>query len=119
MAAAEVNCLDRAIRKTNQEHLRFTPFQVGKGEGHSSPSPLSRWGQFPIFTGEPLSGTGRRHSRCPESGATQRFLRWWCADFAEEEQTLIAQVFQTHTPIVGNAFSFELHTADAHANPAV
>ena len=29
-------------------------FRVSKGEGHSSPSPLSRWGRFPIFTGEPL-----------------------------------------------------------------
>src|ERR1700724_1008105 len=38
---------------------------VGKGEGHSSPSPLSHEGQFPRFTGVPLSGTGRPRSDCP------------------------------------------------------
>ena len=42
--------------------------QVGKGEGHSSPSPLSQEGQFPPFTGEPLSGTGRPHDACPLRG---------------------------------------------------
>ena len=42
--------------------------QVGKGEGHSSPSPLSQEGQFPLFTGEPLSGTGRPHDACPLRG---------------------------------------------------
>jgi hypothetical protein len=28
---------------------------VGKGEVGTSPSPLSQWGQFPIFTGVRLS----------------------------------------------------------------
>src|SRR5580692_9217774 len=40
---------------------------VGKGEGHSSPSPLSQGGQFPLFTGEPLSGTGRSHRSVPQA----------------------------------------------------
>ena len=42
---------------------------MSKGEGHSSPSPLSQEGQFPLFTGEPLSGTGRPHCDCPAGGA--------------------------------------------------
>ena len=36
---------------------------VGKGEDCFSPSPLSRGGQFPLFTGVPLSGTGRPHGK--------------------------------------------------------
>src|SRR4051794_14989885 len=93
--------------------------RVGKGEGHSSPSPLSRWGRFPTFTGEPLSGTGRRPGGCPAEGATPTFLHWWSADFPEEEQPLISQVFQPHAPVVGNPLPFKLHTADTHAYPAV
>jgi hypothetical protein len=35
---------------------------------HSPPSPLSQGGRFPLFTGVPLSGTGRPHSQCPLRG---------------------------------------------------
>ena len=59
---------------------RGRPGRLGKGEGHSSPSPLSQWGQFPIFTGKSLSGTGRRRSCCPSGGAVRWFLHWRCAD---------------------------------------
>ena len=48
-----------------------------------------------------------------------RFLHWRRADFAQEEQSLITQVFQTHPPVVGDPLPFELHAADSHANPAV
>ena len=37
------------------------------------------------------------------------------ADLAQEEQALIAQVFHTHAPIVGEPLPFELHAADPHA----
>ena len=49
---------------------------VGKGEAGSpaSPSPLSQWGQFPIFTGVTLSVTGRPQRDCPLRGASPRSL---------------------------------------------
>ena len=42
--------------------------QVGKGVAFATPSPLSRWGRFPIFTGVPFSGTGRPRGNCPRRG---------------------------------------------------
>ena len=41
---------------------------MGKGGGHSPPSPLSPGGRFPRFTGVPLAGTGRRRNACPWRG---------------------------------------------------
>src|ERR1035438_6257153 len=93
--------------------------QVGKGEGHSSPSPLPRWGRFPIFTGEPFSGTGRRRSCCHHGGANRKSLHRGCSDFTQAEQALTTKVFQTHPPIVLDALTLELHAADAHADPPV
>jgi hypothetical protein len=44
-------------------HYSITP--EGKGQAYASPSPLSQWGQFPIFTGVRLSRTGRPPRDCP------------------------------------------------------
>nr|VFK25209.1 MAG: Condensation domain-containing protein [Candidatus Kentron sp. LFY] len=41
---------------------------VGKGEAKATPSPLSQWGQFPIFTGVRLSRTGRLPGDSPSRG---------------------------------------------------
>ncbi len=42
---------------------------VGKGERYlRTPSPLSQWGQFPIFTGVSVSDTGRPRRYSPLSG---------------------------------------------------
>ena len=56
---------------------------MGKGGGHSPPSPLSHGGQFPRFTGVPLSGTGRRHDACPWRGG-------YPASYPHETETLEA-----------------------------
>src|SRR6266487_2415154 len=48
--------------------VRDSAVRVGKGGGQSPPSPLSRGGHFPRFTGVPLSGTGRRRDACPLRG---------------------------------------------------
>jgi hypothetical protein len=45
-----------------------------RGRPKASPSPLSRWGQFPTFTGVRLSRTGRPHRDCPGWGADSRPL---------------------------------------------
>jgi hypothetical protein len=47
---------------------RRTPLLAGKGEDRSSPSPLSPGGHFPLFTGVPLSGTGRPRCQSPARG---------------------------------------------------
>jgi hypothetical protein len=41
---------------------------VGKGQVGTSPSPLSPWGQCPIFTGVYISYTGRPQRYCPLRG---------------------------------------------------
>jgi hypothetical protein len=50
--------------------FRRTTQLAGKGEDYSSPSPLSPGGPFPLFTGVPLSGTGRPHHQSPKRGVT-------------------------------------------------
>ena len=49
---------------------------VGKGQAVASPSPLSPWGHFPIFTGVCLSHTGRPPRPCPLRGV--RMLTFPC-----------------------------------------
>jgi uroporphyrinogen decarboxylase len=47
---------DKLLERIQQATIRFLKVLValmGKGEGHSSPSPLSPEGQFPLFTGVP------------------------------------------------------------------
>ncbi len=41
---------------------------AGKGVACATPSPLSQWGQFPIFTGVRLSRTGRSRGNRPRRG---------------------------------------------------
>jgi hypothetical protein len=48
--------------------LRRTPVQWVKEWHRATPSPLSQWGQFPIFTGMRLSRSGRPHPRCRVRG---------------------------------------------------
>jgi hypothetical protein len=44
---------------------------VGKGEAEgATPSPLSRWSQFSIFTGVRLSRSGRPQKQCPKGEAS-------------------------------------------------
>nr|VFK42343.1 MAG: hypothetical protein BECKSD772F_GA0070984_112012 [Candidatus Kentron sp. SD]VFK48222.1 MAG: hypothetical protein BECKSD772E_GA0070983_111712 [Candidatus Kentron sp. SD] len=50
------------LKKGLDRHL------VGKGEAKATPSPLSQWGQFPIFTGVRLSRTGRLPGDSPSRG---------------------------------------------------
>ena len=52
-------------------NVRCAPLElepVGKGQVVTSPSPLSPWGQFPIFTGVRISHTGRPQRYCPLRG---------------------------------------------------
>jgi hypothetical protein len=49
----------------------------GKGEAVATPSPLSQWGQFPIFTGVTVSVTGRPLYDCPKRGVFFHALAAW------------------------------------------
>jgi hypothetical protein len=68
----QANTKRRYYHQTVSGHFRVKlgELQVGKGGGHSPPSPLSHGGQFPRFTGVPLSGTGRPHDACPLRGGS-------------------------------------------------
>ena len=96
--------------------------KVGKGEGHSSPSPLSGWGQFPIFTGEPLSGTGRPHEHGPHEGAEtfppQAGLARRSPWVGQERKAHLAQVLSLQPPVVRDPFALELHAPETHAGVA-
>src|SRR2546422_233464 len=46
----------------------------GKGEAVATPSPLSQWGRFPIFTGVTVSVTGRPPNDCPGRGVMDHAL---------------------------------------------
>ena len=94
--------------------VRESAAQVGKGEGHSSPSPLSREGQFPRFTGVPLSGTGRLHSDCP-GGERDRFLRRSGPQVAQGQKSQVTESVQPEPPVVGTTFALELHAPEPHA----
>ena len=49
---------------------KMVSLRVGKGVATATPSPLSQWGQFSIFTSMTLSVTGRPHIDCPFRGVS-------------------------------------------------
>src|ERR1700735_5040393 len=85
---------------------------------HSTPSPLSQEGQFPPFTGVPLSGTGRPRCKCLVGGIRGSH-RGRGSRFKKVDQAESFEVFASEPPVVRPTFALELHAADSHANPAV
>ena len=91
-----------------------------RGRPEASPSPLSRWGQFPTFTGVRLSRTGRPHSDCPLGGTVSIRLSWpLITEAFQREQAEPVQDFVAELFVVVGVLSLGFHAPEAHANPRV
>ena len=92
---------------------------VGKREAVATPSPLSQWGQFPIFTGVCLSYTGRPPRQCPFRGVRTRTLPCTQIHFPTRNETHVHDVASLQTPVVRFPYPLELHTPNPHPDPTV
>ena len=85
----------------------------------TTPSPLSREGQFPPFTGVPLSGTGRPRGNSPVRGVRRSLRRSGPQVTSSTIKPSRDMVFMPNPPVVRPTFALEFHAPEPHANPAV